>query len=192
MINLTVKSNVKEITAKLSAFAKEQQVAAVRALNKTADQARVDASREVRDAGYNIKVSAIKKSFYIEKANKYKMEVALKATGRPITLINYGARQTKSGVRVRVKNGPTVFHHAFIVTMPNGHRGVFERIGKTHKKVKVGNKILRTGLPIKELYGPSIPQGLNNKIVTAALMKLIREKFPAIYAHELKYVISKR
>ena len=140
----------------------------------------------------HIKVSAIKKSFYIEKANKYKMEVALKATGRPITLINYGARQTKSGVRVRVKNGPTVFHHAFIVTMPNGHRGVFERIGKTHKKVKVGNKILRTGLPIKELYGPSIPQGLNNKIVTAALMKLIREKFPAIYAHELKYVISKR
>lgn len=193
MINLTVKSNVKEISAKLGAFAKEQQVAAVRALNKTAEQARTAASKEVRAAGYNIKASAIKKSFYIKKANKYSLEVSLTATGRPITLINYSARQTKGGVKVKVKNGTSVLPHAFIAVMPNGHKGVYSRIkGGGHKVVKRDGKLVRTGLPIKELYGPSIPQGLNNKVVTESLMRLIRDKFPKILEHELKFAISKR
>ena len=192
MIKLSVQTNAKDITAKIRAFAKAQQQAAVRALNETAKQARTAASKEVRAAGYNIKASAIKKSFYIEKANRYNLEVALKATGRPITLVNYGARKVKAGVRVQVKNGPTIFRHAFIETMANGHRGVFQRIGKGHKKRMVSGKVVRTGLPIRELYGPSIPQGLNNRIVKAALMKMIREKFPKIFEHELRYFTSKR
>jgi hypothetical protein len=38
-------------------------------------------------------------------------------TGRPVPLIDYDARQTKRGVSVRVKNGRTIFRHAFTATM---------------------------------------------------------------------------
>ncbi|KVO95553.1 hypothetical protein WL21_32500 [Burkholderia ubonensis] len=76
--------------------------------------------------------------------------------------------------------------------MRNGHKGVFERTGKTHKKVMRNGKVVRTGLPIKELFGPSIPQSLANDAVQKALMKKIREKFPQILKHELAFIASKR
>ncbi|AIO24413.1 phage tail protein [Burkholderia cepacia] len=192
MLKLDVRADVKGVTTSLNRYIGEQQKAVVRALNKTATQARTAAAVEVRAAGYNIKSSAIKNSFSIQRATRSNLVVVLKATGRPVALINYGARQGKNGVSVQVKAGRTVLRHAFIATMPNGHRGVFERTGKQHKKVVRNGKVRRSGLPIKELFGPSIPQSLANESVQKALMKKIREKFPQILRHELAFVASKR
>jgi hypothetical protein len=192
MLKLDVRADVKGVTASLTRYVGEQQKAVVRALNKTAQQARTAASQEVRSAGYNIKASAIKSSFSIDKASRGKLVAVLRATGRPVALINYGARQGKSGVSVQVKASRTVLRHAFIATMPNGHRGVFERTGKQHKMVMRNGKARRTGLPIKELFGPSIPQSLANDAVQKALMAKIRQKFPEILRHELAFVASKR
>lgn len=192
MLKLDVRADVKGITTSLTRYIGEEQKAVVRALNKTAMQARTAASQEVRAAGYNIKASAIKSSFAIQKASRGKLVVTLKATGRPIALINYGARQGKNGVSVQVKAGRSVLRHAFIATMQNGHKGVFERTGKTHKKVMRNGKMIRTGLPIKELFGPSIPQSLANDAVEKAIMTKIRQKFPQILKHELAFAASKR
>jgi hypothetical protein len=192
MLKIDVRADVKGITAGLTRYVGEQQKAVVRALNKTAMQARTAASQEVKAAGYNIKSSAIKKSFTIQRASRGNLVVVLKATGRPIALINYGARQTKGGVSVQVKAARTVLRHSFVATMPNGHRGVFERTGKGHKRVMRNGKMINTGLPIKELYGPSIPQSLANDAVNKAVMAKIRAKFPQILKHELAFIASKR
>ncbi|TCK39661.1 minor tail protein Z (GPZ) [Paraburkholderia sp. BL8N3] len=192
MLKLDVRADVKGITASLTRYVGEQQKAVVRALNKTAMQARTAASLEVKGAGYNIKASAIKNSFTIQRASRGNLVVVLKATGRPIALINYGARQTKGGVSVQVKSARTMLRHSFIATMQNGHRGVFERTGKKHKVVQRNGKTVRTGLPIKELFGPSIPQSLSNEAVNKAIMTKIRAKFPQILKHELEFVASKR
>lgn len=192
MLSLNVQSDTKGIVASLTKYVGDQQKAVVRALNKTAEQARTAASQEVRAAGYNIKASAIKKSFVIQRAKAGNLAVVLKATGRPIALINYDARNGKTGVSVRVKTGRFVLRHAFIATMPNGHQGVFERTGNQHKVVSRNGKKVRTGLPIKELFGPSIPQSLANDAVQKAVMAKIREKYPQILRHELAFVASKR
>lgn len=192
MLKLDVRADVRGITSSLTRYIGDQQKAVIRALNKTAEQARTAASQEVRSAGYNIKASAIKKSFSIKRASSGNLVVTLKATGRPIGLINYGARQTKSGVSVQVKSGRKVLRHAFIATMPSGHKGVFERTGKQHKKVIRNGKILRTGLPIKEMFGPSIPQSLANEAVEKALVAKIRQKFPQVLKHELAFIGGKR
>ncbi|MBB3256877.1 phage tail protein [Paraburkholderia sp. WP4_3_2] len=192
MLKLSINADVKGIAASMQKYVGEQQKAVVRALNKTAMQARTAAAQEVRSAGYNIKSSAIKRSFIIDKARPARLVVTLKATGRPIALINYGARQGKNGVSVQVKTGRQVLRHAFIATMQNGHRGVFQRTGNGHKKIKRNGKVLRTGLPIKELFGPSIPQSLANDAVEKAIMAKIREKFPRILRHELDFIASKR
>src|SRR5258708_6940105 len=101
MLKLDVRADVKGITTSLARYIGEEQKAVVRALNKTAMQARTAASQEVKAAGYNIKASAIKSSFSIQKASRGNLVVTLKATGRPIALINYGARQGKGGVSVQ-------------------------------------------------------------------------------------------
>lgn len=192
MLKLNVSADLKGITASLTKYVGEQQLAVVRALNKTAMETRTAASVEVRGAGYNIKSSAIKRSLAIKRASRGNLVVMLTATGKRIPLINYGARQTKRGVSFSVKNGRQTLRHAFIATMQSGHVGVFQRIGKEHKKVVRNGKKIRTGLPIEELTGPSIPQSLANGAVNKALMAKIREKFPQILRHELAFIASKR
>jgi hypothetical protein len=188
MAGLSVRATTREITAGASPNPKDEIRAIVRALNKTAAQARTGGERMVRASGYNLKASAIKRSFTIERATPSRLAVTLKATGRPVALINYGATQTKNGVTVRVKNGRKTLRHAFIATMPNGHQGVFERIGKGHKKVTKDGRAYMSGLPIRELYGPSIPDALLNDAVQKALAKLIADKYPAILAHEIAWL----
>lgn len=194
MIKLDIRADVKGITASLNRYVGEQQKAVVSALNKTAEQARTEASKQVRAAGYNITAKEIKKSFKIERAKPSNLVVMLKSTGQPIALINYGAHLTKSGVSVQVKGGRQILRHAFIIRMKNGHRGVFERTGQARVKgatVMLLGKKRRVNLPIKELMGPSIPQSLANMTVERAVMAKIREKFPQILRHELEYLAMK-
>lgn len=181
-LDLKITCNARGVQASLSRFITDQRVAVARALNKTAMQARTEASRAVRDAGYNIKASAIKDSFDIQRASKNSLIVLLLATGRPIGLINYNASQTRKGVRVKVKSGAHTLRHAFIATMKSGHRGVFVRAG--------GKGSPR--LPIRELYGPSIPTALSNRVVEEAIMSKIQEKFPQILAHEIAFLEMKK
>jgi hypothetical protein len=98
--------------------------------------------------------------------------------GGTIPLIEYGAIQTPSGVSVSVKDFPSAVRHAFIATMPSGHRGVYIREsgeqfggrfrpgGKGFRKSRgaVGRAGIRIAqssglvgrLPIRELRGPGI------------------------------------
>ncbi|WP_080436323.1 hypothetical protein [Burkholderia ubonensis] len=114
---------------------------------------RTGASREIRAAGYNLKAGTIRKTLSATRATPARLIAALTATGRPIPLINYGARQTTKGVTVRVKNGSKTLRHAFIATMASGHIGVFERVGTGHKRVTRNGRAYWSGLPIRELYG---------------------------------------
>jgi hypothetical protein len=162
--------------------------AVVRALNKTGQQVKTQAAREIRGAGYNVKIGEIKKSINLIRANATTLTAIVKARGKPIGLIQYGARAISSGVSVQVKNGRKVIKHAFIATMPSGHKGVFLRVGVGHRKVIKGGKVTWHGLPIQELFGPSIPSAFINKTVQQALAAAVREKFPRLLKHEIEYL----
>lgn len=116
---------------------------------------------------------------------------ALTAKGRPIPLIDYGARQTTNGVTVRVKNGRKTLKHAFVATMASGRAGVFERVGTGHKRVTRNGRAYWSGLPIRELYGPSVPDALGNAAVQKSIDGLIDSRYPAILSHEIDWIASK-
>lgn len=189
VISVNVQVDISRALSKISTIREEvADKAVIRAINKTADQVKVQASREIRDAGYNLKAAIIKRSIAISRASSSQIRAIVKANGRPIGLINYGARPVKNGVTVSVKNGRKLVRGAFIATMPNGHTGVYERIGGTHKKVEKGGKVQWSGLPIKELFGPSIPSAFMNQTVQTALESAVREKFPRLLDHEIKFL----
>ena len=159
--------------------------ALVRALNKTADRVKVAGSREVRKAGYNLKASDIKRALKISRATQSSLKATVTAGGRPIPLIQYGARQTSKGVTVNVLSGRKLIPGAFIATMQSGHTGVYVREpGSKHKKVLKAGRASWHGLPIRELFGPAIPDALANPAVRDALQALITEQFPIILEHE--------
>ncbi|KVM47118.1 hypothetical protein WJ58_28880 [Burkholderia ubonensis] len=188
MIDVTVRANTKAATAAVLLNSRDIARATARALNKTAAQVRTGASREIRAAGYNLKAGTIRKTLSTTRATPARLIAALTATGRPIPLINYGARQTTKGVTVRVKNGSKTLRHAFIATMASAHIGVFERVGTGHKRVTKNGRAHWSGLPIRELYGPSIPDALGNAAVQKTMGQLIEDRYPTILAHEFAWI----
>ncbi|WP_025041018.1 phage tail protein [Nitrosospira briensis] len=193
MIKVSVKADISKALAKLGNVPKEVMDKAVpRALNKIAAQVKTQTSRSIRDAGYGLKVYVIKKQLYIRRARPGDRLAKVGARSAVVPLIDYGARAVKAGVSVNVKNGRKIIAGAFIATMPNGHKGVFVRTGAGHKlRVKNGMRVW-SGLPIRQLYGPSVPAAFVNDIVQAALKRKIIDNFPRIFEHEVRYLSLKR
>jgi len=85
--------------------------------------------------------------------------VQLEVTGNRIPLIDFKARGPEPsrgrgrGVSYRLPGGKGRAEHAFIATMPSGHRGVFQR-GRGARSTKTARGW--SGLPIYELKGPSL------------------------------------
>lgn len=190
MIKVSVKADISRAMGKLESVRKDVMTKAVpRALNKVAGEVRTESSRSIRAAGYRIKDRAIKKQIAIRKATRNELTAVVRARGKPIPLINYGARQVKSGVSVAVKGSRKIIKHAFIATMPTGHAGVVIRTGTAHKKNKKG---VWSGLPIKQLFGPGIPTAFSNDVVQQALKEKIRKRFPTLLKHEIEFLNLKR
>lgn len=163
--------------------------ATVRTLNKVVDRVATAAAREMKSAGYNLKISDIKKGLTKQKATANNLTARVVASGKPIPLIRYSARQTNKGVTVNVLNGRKLIAHAFIATMPSGHTGVFIRQGTgRHKRVTKGSKTSWHALPIKELFGPGVPDGLANRSVQEALQRVVETSFADVFAQQVKYL----
>ncbi len=190
MLKIDVKSDISGALAKLERIASEvKDKALVRALNKTADQVKVQASREIRDAGYNIKVSRIKRAMSVRKAKKSELRAMVKALGNPIGLIAYEARQTKAGVTIAVKNGRKLIPHAFIATKHDGNKAVLIRVSNRHEKVRTkAGKVIWSAVGKQELFGPSVPSAFISKVVTEAMLSAVYTRFPKVFAQELRFV----
>lgn len=92
-----------------------------------------------------------------------------------------------------MKNGRKTIKHAFIATMESGQTGVFIRKGTAPKRVITKSGRLRySGLPIRELFGPAIPDALANELVKKQLAQLVDRKFPAILEHEIAWAEGRK
>lgn len=179
------KTNIQDVIRELDAARREARPAVARALNRTIDQVKVRAAREVRAAGYKLKISDIKGAIKISRASTSRLRAEAAASGRPIPLAKYGARQTATGVSVDVLQGRKTIAHAFVAKDSNGGKQVFLRKpGSKHRKTVKGGKVVWTQLPIEKKWGPSIPDALKNEAVERALVSLIEDRFPDILAHE--------
>jgi hypothetical protein len=169
-------------------------LAIARAINHTLAKAKTAASREIRQE-YNVKAKELKAGLSINKASRTFTEGMLIATGRPLPLIAFGARQTKKGVTVDVMGQRKLIRKAFIATMDSGHTGVFGR-GKYNgyqfdfrdKRVnKKGND-----LAINELTTSSVPKMMQNNTVLKNLTVMFERDFSARLQHEASRLLSRR
>lgn len=192
---------------------KKAQQAASSAMNKMLNQTRTAGVKKVTET-YNIKRSDItatgtgKARLSVKRATWSNMTATLYITGRPISLSYFGAKQVvgatvrarlgsaiKQGkVSKRMKNaGPlpqgvmvelirgrkTFMPHAFLATMKNGHIGVFTRHGKAR-------------LPILEKSMVSVPSMFSSRPIKEEIQRVISEKWPGIFKHEMTYFMGKK
>lgn len=192
-IRIDVRANFRQIAAQFeSQTRKVIESAAVSALNRAATTVRAASSREIR-AEYNLKSAAVRDQIVIHRARRGQVTASIVVSGQRIPLIDFGARQTRTGVSVSVKRGSRkLIPHAFLATMRSGHHGVFVRAGSTKPLIfrhGRGSRIQSHGsdLPIVELTSVSLPRAFLKRKIQAALQKLAAERFQIEFTRQLKF-----
>lgn len=154
--------------------------AIARGLNKTATNVRTSASTAIRQRR-SLSAKVVRDAMAIRKATTQRLVAQLVVTGKPIPLRDYKANQTKKGVTVSVTPGKRKLvehrdNRAFIVPSIGGH--VFAREGASR-------------LPIKKLFGPSLPSTFVQAEVRKAWTATATESMPKRLAEELRFELSK-
>lgn len=180
MIRINVRSNAKQTIAELRVDQAKIKAAQVQALNRTAEQLRTQAGREIRGV-YNIKLQAVRKASQIVKASRSGSAPRATVTfsGRSINLAEFDPRQfvvtTRRGkrravsVKVLVKGPRRTVSGGFMGRHGSGgYRGIFKRTGADQ-------------YPIKTLRSVSIPRALEQKAVAKALLQYADTRFEKNY-----------
>lgn len=196
MLKIDIRTDLKKEAARLKRLsAKMNDQVVVRALNKTARQAKTQAGREIKDY-YKIGTRVVNRHITVKTAGRGKLEAFVKAEGRPIPMLAFKARQTSEGVSVSIKGRRILIPGAFIGRMKSGHVGVFrrggykgnfEQTGESFGRFKFGRKRLK----INELFSFNIPQGFSNKVVMDKVISRINQQFPKVLSQEIRFALSK-
>lgn len=186
LMKFDVRSNVKQTLAELRVTQSNiSNKAQVRALNRTIEQLRTEAGRKIREE-YNVTLRGIRQASKITRARAGSRYPSAELTfrGRPINLYEFGARQVKKGVtvKVRVRGARKLIASAFIQTLKSGQnagkRGVFKRTGKAR-------------YPIHFLPSLSLPVMAERKAISAALLTFADERFSVNFDRELRFLLGK-
>ncbi len=158
--------------------------AIVRAINRSVESAQTAAVKKVKDR-YYIKAGDVRKTIKIKKANYSDRIAIIRATGSPVALSKFSVtpskppkKRRKTPVKVRVLKGesPKSLTHAFVTRLSSGHIGVFERVGKAR-------------YPIKQFYGPSVPQMLGHDSVVKYVEERAKEQLIKRFDHEIERLL---
>ncbi|ADO83715.1 phage tail protein [Ilyobacter polytropus] len=159
-----------------------------RSLNRANSTAKTTLSKEIRKR-YYVKAKTVKKDVSVIKANSSSMNSGIRVKGYLLPLSSYKVLSRKGKkVKISVKKGGRVktFKRAFtsnVAARSKGgevstHFGVFERVNSSR-------------LPIRQLYGPSVPEMANNSEVKEAANKSAQTMFDKRFDHEVRRLLDK-
>lgn len=160
--------------------------AAARAINRAATAAKTEAWKQIKNT-YTIKRARVSKAWdKIKKATASNLSAKLISRG-PVMALSYFKTKPKSPPKRRPKNpvyaqvrhdGGGPIRGAFVARMKSGHTGVFHR--------KNGNK----SYPIQQNYGPSVPQMLGSKTVSAFIEERASAVLNQRFEHEINAILN--
>ena len=157
------------------------ETAVNRALNRGAVSGRAAAVQSIRKE-YTAKAKTIRSHFTLEKSKVDTLEAVVSASGRQLPLSSFKYRpktdttgKARKRVRVAVKNNGGL--------KPLGATFVYQ------------DRLLRRdtakSLPVRELYGLSIPQMAGNEGVVEQIQKAMQETFLKRLDHEVADVLDR-
>lgn len=206
MIELSV-ARLEELSRMVEGVPEQMERVLQRSLNRGLDAAKTRAFRSVSDK-YDITQTEAKKNtrFWMKRARKEGDQVIgyIQYHGNKVPLYKFKGNQrtTKKGlvkVRVRRESARAALESAFITAMPNGHVGIFERVNGEYSDKRVG-KVKRSkssgrtkyAEAIKEKYGPSVPEMLENEQVIGKIQDEVQEMIDRRIDHELEQLLRGR
>jgi hypothetical protein len=163
-------------------FVSDVRQATARALTRSMETGRTQAVRNLA-AELGTTQAAIRKRLVLTRATKDTLEAALKFTGKRLRLTEMGARQTRAGVTYRARGGRGLVKGAFLATLRSGHTGAFVR--KTPTRSRAGRPRSSPALPIRELFGASVPYVATKQQILESTLQAAVAAFTKNQEHEL-------
>jgi hypothetical protein len=193
-VTLNVRGSIDKIAADITRKKRDVLEKAIpRALNRVGAMSITQASRELRDEGYNISASEIKAAMFQRKASASNLVTTIKVRRKTKSLMEFSPRESKAGVTVRVHGQAKLIRGAFIAQRLNGAAGVFiedkaagKIILRRQKQYKRGSRGGWHSLPARKLYGPSVGGMYANDKVQEVMRRFQAEKFSERLKHEIK------
>jgi hypothetical protein len=168
--------------------------AMMRALNRAVGSARAELVRQVRSA-YRVSASAIRETLTIRRATSSTLSAEVVSTGRRIPLIDFGPRPDRPGtggpgrsplqVATSRESAPSPIDGAFVAALSPLRRGVYERHGSKKPMRRRATGKERLAQPLRELFGPAIPQMAGQPEIAQAIEDRAREQLDARLDHEI-------
>jgi len=192
MLTVTVDiKGLEEIKRKLDP--KRLEKILVRTLNKVGAQDNTAMSKKLRET-YNIKKKRIDQAFTVRRASNSSLAYEIKIRERTPGLQHYSANKTGKGVTVKIisTSGRKVVKGGFMANTPQGAIAIWKTKKESARIMKSG-RYRGTGIwqvPIKRLYGPSVP-GMINSIGINLFEKVVTEKFDKVFSHEFDWEMSR-
>ena len=195
-MQIDVRDNIREVLARMKQHQRDVLDKAIpRALNRTAEMARTNASRELRDQGYNFKASEIKDAISLLKASASRLSTTLRVKRRTKSLMAFSPRASKAGVTVKVHGQAKLIKGAFIAQRQNGVQAVYvedKSAGKVvlrfAKQYKKGSRGGWHDFPGRKLYGPSVGGTYATERIQALMRIFITGTFSDRLAHEIQFL----
>jgi hypothetical protein len=178
MIEITAQG-FRDVQRKLGRYSPKAPVVISRSLNRTASSTKTIVNREARKI-YVIKAKDINQALGLRKASRSNLLAVLKYSGERIPLDKFKfspknprPKKPPQALKVQVKkDGYKNLLHAFVANI-QGNK-IFERAGKSR-------------LPIKRLFGPAVPQMVDN----ADLRQFVEQEQVRIYENRLDHEIKR-
>lgn len=172
--------DLRKVERLLGRFRNKAQTVLVRALNRATSNMRANIVRKTREE-YNIKAKTIRSTFTVKKASRGSLGASIVSKGHKESITSYKVTPKKRVsvsklVRVAVKKGDAkTLLNSFIINQYDF--GVYKR--KSDER-----------FPLKQIYGPAVPQILNNKDVRKFVEKEAVKMYNKRIDHEIKRILE--
>ncbi len=185
-MNVTVKVDADGVRRALAGVKESvSRRALTRSMNEAVTSARTEATKLVRQE-LNLKLGTVREAIGVRKASRGIVSGAIVIEPKDVGLIDYGARQTKAGVTVKVKKagGRSLVKRAFIATMKSGKVGVFTRYPE-------GGGPRSPRLPIRMLFSTSVRQFFKRQRVVDHIAQFAARKFNIEALRQIRLALAK-
>ncbi len=174
MLDFNVSANFREVERMVKHIPGLVEKAATRSLNRTNDQVATIARRLIaKDMGVSIKT--VRAGMSKVKARRSLLTATTIAKDKPLNLIRFKSRQTKRGVSASAWGRRKVYKGTFI---GNQGRTVFRRTSKLR-------------LPIKPVWGPSIPAVMLQDAIVKAMAEHARNQWQKNFARDMQFYLDR-
>lgn len=178
--DINIQNDLKNLKKSLNSLEKEAYPkAVVRSLNRTSAAVKSLSSKHIGDL-MDARKGDVKRRITDERATFKRWWSTITATGRPLRLIAFKARQVKQGVKAKAWNRNHLYKGAFIAPIKKGSSKKAVYIRKTKKRH-----------PLKQLYGPGIVQLFKQPHNAQLMNKVVHELFMKEFINNLRFYISK-